>query len=78
MPAELVCATSVAFDRSWFEGPSPRVRALVGVGARMRPGLRASNRRARHLPMRYETGSAKLGHPVQNVTREHGLTPLPR
>ena len=22
-------------------------------------------------------GSAKLGHPVQNVTREHGLTPLP-
>ena len=24
--------------------------------ARMRAGLRASNRRARHLPMRYETG----------------------
>ena len=23
-------------------------------------------------------GSAKLGHPVQNVTREHGLPPLPR
>ena len=23
-------------------------------------------------------GSAELGHPVQNVTREHGLTPLPR
>ena len=23
-------------------------------------------------------GSAKLGHLVQNVTREHGLTPLPR
>ena len=23
-------------------------------------------------------GSAKLGHPVQNVTRDHGLTPLPR
>ena len=23
-------------------------------------------------------GSAKLGHPLQNVTREHGLTPLPR
>ena len=23
-------------------------------------------------------GSAKLSHPVQNVTREHGLTPLPR
>ena len=34
------------------------VRAAVadGVGARMRAGLRASNRRARHLPMRYETG----------------------
>ena len=29
---------------------------LSGVGARMRAGLRASNRRARHLPMRYETG----------------------
>ena len=27
-----------------------------GVGARMRAGLRASNRRARHRPMRYETG----------------------
>ena len=23
-------------------------------------------------------GSATLGHPVQNVTREYGLTPLPR
>ena len=31
-------------------------RAGHGVGARMRAGLRASNRRARHLPMRYETG----------------------
>ena len=30
--------------------------ASTGVGARMRAGLRASNRRARHLPMRYETG----------------------
>ena len=30
--------------------------AKMGVGARMRAGLRASNRRARHLPMRYETG----------------------
>ena len=29
---------------------------ILGVGARMRAGLRASNRRARHLPMRYETG----------------------
>ena len=36
-----------------------RARALAthrGVGARMRAGLRASNRRARHRPMRYETG----------------------
>ena len=31
-------------------------RPFTGVGARMRAGLRASNRRARHLPMRYETG----------------------
>ena len=29
---------------------------ISGVGARMRADLRASNRRARHLPMRYETG----------------------
>ena len=44
--------------------PLERVDAVVdlvpetcrGVGARMRAGLRASNRRARHLPMRYETG----------------------
>ena len=33
-----------------------RVVVALGVGARMRAGLRASNRRARHLPMRYETG----------------------
>ncbi len=33
-----------------------RESARRGVGARMRAGLRASNRRARHLPMRYETG----------------------
>ena len=33
------------------------VRAAVAdVGARMRAGLRALNGRARHLPMRYETG----------------------
>ena len=37
--------------------PNPSSRAAPrGVGARMRAGLRASNRRARHLPMRYETG----------------------
>ena len=35
-----------------FPAPVP----LGGVGARMRAGLRASNRRARHLPMRSETG----------------------
>ena len=35
---------------------SEDVAAVVGVGARMRAGRRASNRRARHLPMRYETG----------------------
>ena len=33
-----------------------KMAPLRGVGARMRAGLRASNRRARHLPMRYETG----------------------
>ena len=31
-----------------------------GVGARMRAGRRASNRRSRHLPMRYETGLPSL------------------
>ena len=35
---------------------APRPPPARGVGARMRAGLRASNRRARHLPMRYETG----------------------
>ena len=48
--------------RAGEEVPLPTARAfanadpLNGVGARMRAGLRASNRRARHLPMRYETG----------------------
>ena len=35
---------------------TPYSPPALGVGARMRAGLRASNRRARHLPMRYETG----------------------
>ena len=34
----------------------PIAPSTYGVGARMRAGLRASNRRTRHLPMRYETG----------------------
>ena len=55
-----------------------RVAAARGVGARMRAGVRASNRRARHLPMRYETGLPSSVIRLQNVTREHGLTPLPR
>ena len=33
-----------------------QMRPKQGVGARMRAGRRASNHRARHLPMRYETG----------------------
>ena len=37
-------------------GRAPAHHARGGVGARMRAGLRASHRRARHLPMRYETG----------------------
>ena len=37
-------------------GRESRAVAVVGVGARMRAGRRASNRRARHRPMRYETG----------------------
>ena len=36
--------------------PGTALPPARGVGARMRAGLRASNRRARHLPMRYETG----------------------
>ena len=51
----------------------------TGVGARMRAGLRASNRRARHLPMRYETG---LPSSVIRFRTLHAstasLTPLPR
>ena len=39
-----------------FGRESISVVARRGVGARMRAGVRASNRRARHLPMRYETG----------------------
>ena len=38
------------------DGSDWRDAAWRGVGARMRAGRRASNRRARHLPMRYETG----------------------
>ena len=42
---------------SAYNRPAPEaVTSAHGVGARMRAGLRASNRRARHLPMRYETG----------------------
>ena len=52
-------SAAVAFRMSWgTPGPSGSalMPAICGVGAWMRAGLRASNRRARHLPMRYETG----------------------
>ena len=45
-----------AISRDLGRAPSTVSREVRGVGARMRAGLRASNRRARHLPMRYETG----------------------
>ena len=51
-----VTATRPRIPKSpvWLDAERPP--APSGVGARMRAGLRASNRRARHLPMRYETG----------------------
>ena len=49
---------TVASEPTRTESATTRTAAAAqtGVGARMRAGLRASNRRARHLPMRYETG----------------------
>ena len=47
---------TVTGARLWYALHGYAVAPPRGVGARMRAGLRASNRRARHLPMRYETG----------------------
>ena len=52
-PSRVLVQWSVGRLAAEVAGPSCPAR---GVGARMRAGLRASNRRARHLPMRYETG----------------------
>ena len=50
-----LCAADTASQRR-FASDLLNLTLASGVGARMRAGLRASNRRARHLPMRYETG----------------------
>ena len=48
--SDVLCLPEVSEAETVISG------AEGGVGARMRAGRRASNRRARHLPMRYETG----------------------
>ena len=64
---------------------SPALAAdLRAHGFAVRRWCAAAGRPTRFKPSRpsppdaVRDGSAKLGHPVQNVTREHGLTPLPR
>ena len=57
-------------DRVW-EGDLGRWCAAAGRPTRFKPSRPSPTDAVRD-------GSAKLGHPVQNVTREHGLTPLPR
>ena len=61
-----------AYEPTWR--PTPRSRrwcADAGRPTRFKPSSPSPTDAVRD-------GSAKLGHPVQNVTREHGLTPLPR
>ncbi len=61
-----------------------RERVLLDSDAGMRRWCADAGRPTRFKPSSpsptdaVRDGSAKLGHPVQNVTREHGLTPLPR
>ena len=59
--------------RLWhrFRGDPRRWCADAGRPTRFKPSSPSPTDAVRD-------GSAKLGHPVQNVTREHGLTPLPR
>ena len=68
------CATRVFATRRRV-GPRPdglwRWCADAGRPTRFKPSSPSPTDAVRD-------GSAKLGHPVQNVTREHGLTPLPR
>ena len=70
--SDVLCLPEVSEAETVISG------AEGGVGARMRAGRRASNPSSPSPTDAVRDGSAKLGPPVQNVTREHGLTPLPR
>ena len=63
--------SSVRIDGVGFHGSRRRWCADAGRPTRFKPSSPSPTDAVRD-------GSAKLGHPVQNVTREHGLTPLPR
>ena len=65
-------------------GTNPALARAIGVMLKNGRWCADAGRPPRFKPSRpsptdaVRDGSAKLGHPVQNVTREHGLTPLPR
>ena len=48
------------------------------VVARIVTGPHDANRQDPHLPIRYGNWSAELGHPIEDLTAEDDLTPLPR
>ena len=63
------------------EYPSPEALGLCGQARRWCADAGRPTRfkpSSPSPPDAVRDGSAKLGPPVQNVTREHGLTPLPR
>ena len=48
-----------------------------GVVARIVTGPHEAHRQDPHWPMQYDTGRPRGGHPIQDLTAEDDLTPLP-
>ena len=48
-----------------------------GVVARIVTGPHDAHRQDPHLSRRYDTGRAEGGHPIEDLTAEDDLTPLP-
>ena len=70
-PAAALTEGTAPWQKTWQPGEHRRWCADAGRPTRFNPSSPSPTDAVRD-------GSAKLGHPVQNVTREHGLTPLPR
>ena len=70
------CTSSYIFN--YYGSGGPAVDPACHPGATAVQSYHHSHYGKDRIGFTLDEEWAKLGHPVQNVTREHGLTPLPR